>query len=207
MTKELEELLAHTNSVLNTLDKDYEAMQLQKSGVRENQSKVLGELVNNLRKIFTEYKPTIMDIASKLDRYCLDRHSNNILVHQNDGFVYYYSVGIDWFSNEGLTDCRIELVCRQMGLDRYSIETILEESKCWNSTWLYVYTDRTEEYGKNFCLESLADYTSVFLNHCPDYEQLKLAFEQAVTRYIQDCMKKIQERNETLANKIKEVTK
>lgn len=65
--KTFDDFIKDADSILNTLDKDYEAMQSQKSSVRQDQAEEFADLCDDMGKVLDQYLKTIWDFRNKVD--------------------------------------------------------------------------------------------------------------------------------------------
>lgn len=195
--KTFDDFINDANSILNTLDKDYEAMQSQKSSVRQDQTEVFNTLCENMSNILKIYSETIWDFRNKVNE-TFDTEGPELTVYE--------------YPN---TDKKIvmvpELYWTGNRVPTFYIQ-LIEKPKyggCgyYNKQDLVVSETGIESHTSGFGNEGFSDAVSIFLNHRPTYEQLDTAFQATVTDYVKSCVTRIQKRNENLADKIKSITR
>lgn len=195
--KTFDDFIKDANSILNTLDKDYEAMQSQKSDVRQDQTEVFFNLCENMKSILSLYSKTIWDFKNKVNEI-FDIEGPELLAYE--------------YPN---TDKKIVIIptlyWTGSGVLTFDIEMI-EKPKSggcgyYNKQDLMVSEEGLESCTSGFNYEGFSDAVSIFLNHRPTYEQLDTAFQTVVTDYVKRCITRIQQRNEKLADKIKSITR
>lgn len=198
--KTLEDFIKDANSILNTLDKDYETMQSQKSGVRQDQVDKFDDLCDNMGAILEQYSKTIWDFRNKVSR-SLDADGTEVTIYEYpdtdkilimDSQLYWTSGGS---SGKPLFYIKLFTKPKVGGARYYDSETI-----AISETGIEI------ESGGFDADKGYSDIVSIFLNHCPTYEQLDAAFQTALAEYIKCCITNIQKRNENLADKIKTIT-
>lgn len=195
--KTFDDFIKDANSILNTLDKDYEAMQSQKSDVRQDQTEVFFNLCENMKNILSLYSKTIWDFKNKVNE-TFDTEGPELLAYEypNTDRKIVIIPTLYWTGNRVLT---------------FDIEMI-EKPKSggvgyYNKQDLMVSEEGLESCTSGFNTEGFSDAVSIFLNHRPTYEQLDTAFQTVVTDYVKRCVTCIQQRNERLADKIKSITR
>ncbi len=195
--KTFDDFIKDANSILNTLDKDYEAMQSQKHNVRQDQAEEFADLCDDMGSILGQYLKTIWDFKNKVDE---------IFDAEGPEFTAYE------YPN---TDKKIvivpELYWTGNRVPTFGIE-LIEKPKTggvgyYNKQDLMVSETGIETRTEGFDDRGFSDTVSIFLNHRPTYEQLDTAFQTAVTAYVKRCVTQIQKRNESLADKIKSITR
>ena len=196
--KTFDDFIKDTNSILATLDKDYEAMQSQKHDVRQDQAEEFADLCEDMGKILDQYLKTIWDFKNKIDDGIFDTEGPELTVYE--------------YPN---TDRKIvivpELYWTGNSVPTFGIE-LIEKPKSgasgyYNKQDLMVSETGIESRTNGFNDEGFSDTVSIFLNHRPTYEQLDIAFQAVVTDYVKRCVTYIQQRNERLADKIKSITR
>lgn len=195
--KTFDDFIKDTNSILATLDKDYEAMQSQKHDVRQDQAEEFADLCEDMGKILEQYLGTIWDFKNKV---------SEIFDAEGPEFTAYE------YPN---TDRKIVIVPKLYWtgnrVPTFGIE-LIEKPKSggvgyYNKQDLMISETGIETRTAGFNDEGFSDAVSIFLNHRPTYEQLDTAFQAAVTDYVKHCVTCIQKRNESLADKIKSITR
>ena len=201
--KAFDDFIKDANSILNTLDKDYEAMQSQKSGVRQDQVDKFDDLCESMGEIIGQYSKTIWDFRNKVDRaFEPDGTAVTIYEYPNDTDKILVMVPqLYWTSGgpSGKPTYRIDLYVKpkSSGAGGY-----------YDSDSLAVSETGIELMSGGFDGDKgYSDLVSIFLNHCPTYEQLDIAFQTVATEFIKRCVTCIQTRNENLADKIKSITR
>lgn len=195
--KTIDDLIKDANSVLNTLDKDYEAMQSQKSDVRQDQTEVFDGLCDDMVSILSKYSKTITDFSNKIDR-CRDSTGTEFTVYEypDQDKLLVIVPELYWTAGRG-------------GKPTYKLdvrEKPKEGNGYYSSAMLMISETGIEAHSSGFGDDGYSDLVSVFLNHRPTYEQLDTAFQTALADFIQFCVTCIQKRNENLADKIKAIT-
>lgn len=191
----IDDLIKDANSILNTLDKDYEAMQSQKSNVRQEQVDAFDDLCGNMKSILGRYSKTIMDLRNKLGSGH-DSCGDELTVYEfpcGSKLLVIIPV-IYWAGNNKLT---FKLKVLEKPKDREGY---------YNCEYIAVTETDIDIITSGFDAKGYSDTVSVFLNHCPSYGQLDTAFQTALTDFIKFCVTSIQNRNERLADKIKSIT-
>ena len=195
--KTFDDFIKDANSILNTLDKDYEAMQSQKSNVRQDQAEEFADLCDDMGNVLGQYLKTIWDFRNKTD---------SSIDAEGPGFTVYE------YPN---TDKKI-IIVPQLYWTGNRVPTfyikLIEKPKSggcgyYNKQDLMISETGIEMRSSGFGDEGFSDTVSIFLNHRPTYEQLDTAFQAVVTDYVKDCVARIQKRNENLADKIKSITR
>lgn len=197
--KTFDDFIKDANSILNTLDKDYEAMQSQKSDVRQNQAEEFAGLCDDMGNVLGQYLKTIWDFRNKVDSP-IDAEGPELTVYE--------------YPN---TDKKIVIIPQLYWtgggnrLPTFYLK-LIEKPKSggcgyYNRQDLVISETGIESHTSGFGDEGFSDCVSVFLNHRPTYEQLDTAFQTAVTDYVKSCVTRIQKRNENLADKIKSITR
>ena len=195
--KKFDDFIKDANSILNTLDKDYEAMQSQKSSVRQDQAEEFADLCDDMGNVLGQYLKTIWDFRNKVDS-SIDADGPELTVYE--------------YPN---TDKKIVIV-PQLYWTGNRVPTfylsLIEKPKSggcgyYNKQDLVISETGIESHTSGFGDEGFSDTVSIFLNHRPTYEQLDTAFQIAVTDYVKSCVAHIQKRNENLADKIKSITR
>lgn len=195
--KTFDDFIKDANSVLNTLDKDYEAMQTQKSGVRQDQTEEFNDLCEDMNSILMKYSKTIWDFKNKVNEiFDTDGPELTVYEYPNTDKKIVIIPTLYW------TDNRVPTFYIQL----------IEKPKYggygyYNKQDLIVSETGIESHTNGFGEEGFSDAVSIFLNHCPTYEQLDTAFQAVVTEFIKRCVTYIQKRNENLADKIKSITR
>ena len=195
----IDNLIKDANSILATLDKDYEAMQSQKSDVRQDQTEKFDDLYEAMGNILKQYSETISNFRNKIDRsYDADGTEVTIYEYPNTDKILTMIPTLYWTGN-GTPTFYIKLYAkpRSSGAGGYYDSDDLAISE----TGIEIETVGFRS-DKGF-----SDLVSIFLNHCPTYEQLDTAFQTALTDFIKFCVAHIQKRNETMADKIKSITR
>ncbi len=194
--KAIDDFIKNANSILNTLDKDYEAMQSQKSNVRQDQVNKFNDLCENMSTVLRQYSETIQNFKSKIDKFH-DSEGPEVTVYEYpDGIKVLTIVPMLYYTGDGKPTFYIK-VCEKAA-----------SGKCYyNNEGLAVSETDIEIETVGFNPEKgFSDTAAVFLNHCPTYDQLDTAFQTALTNYIKYCVTYIQKRNESMADKIKSIT-
>ena len=194
----IDNLIKDANSILATLDKDYEAMQSQKSNVRQDQTEKFDDLYEAMGTILKQYSETISNFRNKIDRsYDADGTEVTIYEYPNTDKKLTMVPTLYWTGN-GTPTFYIKLYEKpKMGGVGY-----------YNSEDLAISETGIEVETAGFRSDKgFSDVVSIFLNHCPTYEQLDTAFQTALTDFIKFCVAHIQKRNETMADKIKSITR
>ena len=196
--KAIDDLIKDANSILNTLDKDYEAMQSQKSDVRQDQTEKFDDLYEAMGTILKQYSETISNFRNKIDRsYDADGTEVTVYEYPNTDKILTMVPTLYWTGN-GTPTFYIKLYAKpRSGAGGYYDSDDLAISE----TGIEIETAGFRS-DKGF-----SDLVSIFLNHCPTYEQLDTAFQTALTDFIKFCVAHIQKRNETMADKIKSITR
>ena len=195
--KTFDDFIKDANSMLNTLDKDYEAMQSQKSDVRQDQAEEFTNLCDDMGNILGQYLKTIWDFKNKVAEI-FDAEGPELTVYEypNTDRKIIIIPQLYWTGN------RIPTFCIEM----------IEKSKTsgvgyYNKHDLMISETGIESRTSGFSDEGFSDAVSIFLNHRPTYEQLDTAFQAVVTNYVKSCVTRIQKRNENLADMIKSITR
>ena len=199
MSKTFDEFLKQTDSMLGTLNKDYEAMKLQKADKRSQQSEILKTLTADLVDLFDSAVDLIIkykDQASYLNSGCA---APAHIVHDDGQFIYFYKLLVGWYSSTP----KLRLDVAYIRKESYSEDGNHYHSRCD----LSVEQDKEVYIPESWSPESMSNYISVFLNHCPCKDQLEIAWQETLTAYVKECMEDVQHRNEQMANKIQEVNK
>ena len=194
----IDNLIKDANSILATLDKDYEAMQSQKSNVRQDQTEKFDDLYEAMGTILKQYSETISNFRNKIDRsYDADGTEVTIYEYPNTDKKLTMVPTLYWTGN-GTPTFYIKLYEKPKmgGVGYYNSEDL-----AISETGIEIETAGFR-FDKGF-----SDLVSIFLNHCPTYEQLDTAFQTALTDFIKFCVAHIQKRNETMADKIKSITR
>lgn len=195
--KTIDDLIKDANSVLNTLDKDYAAMQSQKSDVRQDQTEVFNGLCEDMNSILLKYAKTIYDFSSKTDR-CHDSTGTEFTVYEYPDPDKLLVIVPELYWTAG-----------REGKPTYKLNVHEKPKKGnghYSSAYIVISETGIEAYSSGFGDDGYSDLVSVFLNHRPTYEQLDTAFQTALADFIQFCVTCIQKRNENLADKIKAIT-
>lgn len=194
----IDSLIKDANSILATLDKDYEAMQSQKSNVRQDQTEKFDDLYEAMGNILKQYSETILNFRNKIDRsYDADGTEVTVYEYPNTDKILTMVPTLYWTGN-GTPTFYIKLYAKpRSGAGGYYDSDDLAISK----TGIEIETAGFRS-DKGF-----SDLVSIFLNHCPTYEQLDTAFQTALTDFIKFCVAHIQKRNEIMADKIKSITR
>lgn len=195
--KTFDDFIKDANSILNTLDKDYEAMQSQKSNVRHDQTEEFANLCDDMGSILEQYLKTIWDFKNKVSEI-FDTEGPEFLVYEypNTDKKIVIVPELYW-TGDRVPTFNIQLIAKpKTGGRGY-----------YNKEDLVVSETGIETYTSGFGDEGFSDVVSILLNHRPTYEQLDTAFQTAVTEYIKRCVTYIQRRNENLADKIKSITR
>lgn len=195
--KTFDDFIKDTNSILATLDKDYEAMQSQKHDVRQDQAEGFADLCEDMSKILGQYLKTIWDFKNKVDKiFDADGPEFTVYEYPNTDKKLVVIPELYWTGNRVPT-FYIEMIEKPKtgGCGYYNKEDLIV-----SETGIETRTD-------GFNDEGFSDCVSIFLNHRPTYEQLDTAFQAAVTDYVKRCVTYIQKRNENLADKIKSITR
>lgn len=197
----IDNLIKDANSILTTLDKDYEAMQSQKSDVRQDQTEKFDDLYEAMGNILKQYSETISSFRNKIDRsYDADGTEVTVYEYPNTDKILTMVPTLYWTGN-GTPTFYIKLYTKpRSGAGGYcgyydSDDLAISETGIEIETAGF-------KFDKGF-----SDLVSIFLNHCPTYEQLDTAFQTALTDFIKFCVAHIQKRNETMADKIKSITR
>ena len=194
----IDNLIKDANSILATLDKDYEAMQSQKSNVRQDQTEKFDDLYEAMGNILKQYSETISNFRNKIDRsYDADGTEVTVYEYPNTDKKLTMVPTLYWTGN-GTPTFYIKLYEKPKmgGVGYYNSEDL-----AISETGIEIETSGFRS-DKGF-----SDVVSIFLNHCPTYEQLDTAFQTALTDFIKFCVAHIQKRNETMADKIKSITR
>lgn len=195
--KAIDDFIKDANSILNTLDKDYEAMQSQKSNVRQDQVNKFNDLCENMSTVLRQYSETIQDFNSKIGKH-YDSHGTEVTVYEYPDKCKILTMTpiLYWTSTNKLTFYIILYIKHKNEIGIYNSEELIV-----SDTGVEQITS-----GFNGADTGFSETVSVFLNHCPTYDQLDTAFQTALTNYIKYCVTFIQKRNENLADKIKSIT-
>lgn len=195
--KTIDDFIKNANSILNTLDKDYEVMQSQKSGVKQDQVDKYNGLCDDMNSILMKYSKTIWDFRNKIDKV-YDAESDDFIVYEYpspDKILTMVPI-LYWMNNNSKLTFKLNVYARLKGCSGY-----------YDSDELIVSETGIEACSSGFNGDKgFSDLVSIFLNHCPTYEQLDTAFQAALTDFIKSCVTSIQKRNENLADKIKSIT-
>ena len=195
--KTFDDFIKDANSILNTLDKDYEAMQSQESDVRQDQAEEFANLCEDMGDILGQYLETIWDFMNKVNEI-FDTEGPELSVYEypNTDRKIVIVPELYWTGNRVPT-FHIEMIEKPKtgGCGYYNKEDLIV-----SETGIVARTG-------GFNDEYFSDVVSIFLNHRPTYEQLDTAFQTAVTEYVKQCVTRIQKRNENLADKIKSITR
>ena len=198
--KTFDDFIKDANSILNTLDKDYDAMQSQKSGVRQDQVDKYDDLCESMGDIIGQYSKTIYDFRNKVDK-SFEPDGTEVIIYEypNTDKILVMVPELYWTSggSSGRPAYRIHLYTKpKCGAGYYDTDNII------------VSETGIESLSNGFDGDKgYSDIVSIFLNHCPTYEQLDIAFQAVVTNYVKRCVTSIQKRNENLADKIKSITR
>lgn len=195
--KTFDDFIKDANSILNTLDKDYEAMQSQKSDVRQDQAEEFADLCDDMGNILGQYLKTIWDFKNKVAEI-FDIEGPELLVYEYpDTDKKIVIVPTLYWTGNRVPTFDIEMIAKPKtgGCGYYNKEDLI------------VSETGIESRTGGFNDEHFSDVVSIFLNHRPTYEQLDTAFQTAVTEYVKRCVTRIQKRNENLADKIKSITR
>lgn len=196
--KAIDELIKDANSILATLDKDYEAMQSQKSDARQDQVDKFDDLCENMRAVLGQYSKIILDFRSKIGR-SYDAEGTDITIYEypNTDKILVMTPILYW---TGGPASKFTFYIKLRVKPKSSAMT-------YDSEALSIFETGIERISNGFdAEEGFSDAVSIFLNHCPTYEQLDTAFQTALTDFIKFCVTHIQKRNENLADKIKTIT-
>ena len=199
MSNSFDEFLKQTDSMLGTLNKDYEAMKLQKTNKRSQQSEVLKTLTADLVDLFNSTVDLILKYKEQAEYLNSGSTAPAHIVYDDGQFIYFYKLRVYWRSGKPT----LELVVSYIRGDNYSADGSHYHSR----SSLDVEQDKEVYIPEQWSPESMTDYVSVFLNHCPCKDQLEVVWQETLTAYIKECMEDVQHRNEKLANKIQEVNK
>lgn len=195
--KTFDDFIKDANSILNTLDKDYEAMQSQKSNVRQDQAEEFDNLCEDMGDILGQYLKTIWDFKNKVaEIFDIEGPEFPVYEYPNTDKKIVIVPELYWTGNRVPT-FHIELIAKPKtgGCGYYNKEDLV------------VSETGIETHTSGFGDEGFSDAVSILLNHRPTYEQLDTAFQTAVTEYVKRCVTYIQKRNENLADKIKSITR
>jgi hypothetical protein len=195
--KAIDDLIKDADSILTTLDKDYEAMQTHKSDVRQDQVDKYDNLRNNMCSVLKQYSDTINKFRSKIDRsYDAEGTEVTIYEYPNGNKILTMKPMLYW-TGTGVPTFYIKIYVKHK-----------DERGYYDSEGLAVSETEIEllTAGLNPDNKGFSDVASIFLNHCPTYEQLDVAFQTALTDFIKYCVTSIQKRNECMADKIKSIT-
>lgn len=191
----IDDLIKDANSILNTLDKDYDAMQSQKSDVIQEQIDAFDDLCENMKSILGRYSKTIMDFRTKLGSVH-DSYGDELTVYEYpSGNKLLVIIPVIYWAGNNLLTFRLKVHEKPKDHDGY-----------YNCEYLAVTETGIDIITGGFDAKGYSDIASVFLNHCPSYGQLDTAFQTALTEFIKFCVTAIQKRNERLADKIKSIT-
>jgi len=196
--KEFDDFIKDANSILNTLDKDYEAMQSQKFSVRQDQVDKFDDLCEDMGSILKQYTETIWNFRNKVDRpYDSEGTEVTIYEYPSGNKILTMVPMLYWYGGSS-------------GKPTFYIK-VQEKPKAergyYNTEILAISDTSIEIQTVGFNSENgYSDTASVFLNHRPTYEQLDIAFQTALTDFIKSCVTHIQKRNESMADKIKSIT-
>lgn len=194
--KAIDDLIKNADSILNTLDKDYEAMQTQKSGVRQDHGEKFNDLCKAMGNVLETYSETISKFRSKIDR-SRDSEGTEVTIYEypNGNKILTMTPELYW-TGTGVATFYIKIYVKHKG-----------EKGCYDSETLAISETGIELLSVGFNTDKgFSDTASVFLNHCPTYEQLDVAFQTALTDFIKYCVTAVQKRNENMADKIKTIT-
>lgn len=195
--KTFDDFIKDANSILNTLDKDYEAMQSQKSSVRQDQAEEFADLCDDMGNVLGQYLKTIWDFRNKTDS-SIDADGPELTVYEypNTDKKIVIVPMLYWTGNR-IPTFYIKLIEKP------------KSGGCgyYNKQDLMISETGIEMHSSGFGDEGFSDTVSIFLNHRPTYEQLDTVFQAIVTNYVKDCVARIQKRNENLADKIKSITR
>lgn len=195
--KTFDDFIKDANSILNTLDKDYEAMQSQKSNVRQDQTEEFANLCEDMGDILGQYLKTIWDFKNKVNEiYDTEGPELSIYEYPNTDRKIVIVPTLYWTGNRVPTfDIEMIEKPKSGGVGYYNKEVLM------------VSETGIETRTGGFNDEHFSDAVSIFLNHRPTYEQLDTVFQAVVTDYVKRCVTSIQKRNENLADKIKSITR
>lgn len=197
--KTIDDFIKDANSILNTLDKDYEAMKSQKSGVRQDQVDKFDDLCDDMNSILMKYSKTIYEFRNKTDG-SFEPDGTDVIIYEypDTNNILVMEPSLYWTSggSSGKPAYRINLYRKSKGsTGHYSSDSIT------------VSETGIETYTTGFSADKgFSDEVSIFLNHRPTYEQLDITFQTVLTEFIKCCVTYIQTRNEKLADKIKTIT-
>lgn len=205
--KTFDDFIKDANSILNILDKDYEAMQSQKSNVKQDQAEEFANLCKDMGDILGQYLKTIWDFKNKVSKI-FDTEGPEFPVYEYPNTdkkivivpkLYWAGSRVPklyWAGNRVPT-FHIQLIAKPKigGCNFYSKEDLV------------VSETGIEMHTSGFSDEGFSDAVSILLNHRPTYEQLDTAFQTAVTEYVKHCVTYIQKRNKNFADKIKSITR
>ena len=195
--KTFDDFIKDANSILNTLDKDYEAMRSQKSDVRQDQAEEFANLCEDMGDILGQYLKTILDFKNKA-REIYDTEGPELSIYEYpDTDKKIVIVPTLYWTVNRVPTFDIEMIAKPKtgGCGYYNKEVLM------------VSETGIETRTSGFSDGGFSDAVSIFLNHRPTYEQLDIAFQAAVTDYVKRCVTYIQKRNENLADKIKSITR
>ena len=199
MSKTFDEFLKQTDSMLGTLNKDYEAMKLQKSDRRSQQQEIFNTLTADLVDLYDSTVDLIIKYEKQSGYLNSGSDCPTHIVYDDGQYVYFYRMRINWSSDKPMLKLRVSYVTK----DKYT-----SDGQHFHScSDLCIEQDKEVNIPDSWSQENMADYISVFLNHCPCKDQLEIAWQETLTAYVKECMEDVQHRNEILANKIKEVNK
>lgn len=189
----INELLEQADSLMNTLDKDYEAMSLQRGEITDKHKETYWDLMEDAGNILESYAPELYKFKQKAGTTHNAQGTFQIIYQDEaEDFEIVFVPCIYWDH---------EKPCFQMSVRKRGISC-----KGYIES-IYMYAREAEPCTDYDNFKDHAKLFELFLNHCPSREQLKIAFESALTAYIKEIMSFIQKRNEQLAKEIQEANK
>lgn len=194
--KAIDDLIKDANSILNTLDKDYEAMKSHKSDVRQDQVDKYDDLCEAMGNVLEQWSKTIWEFRNKIDR-ARDSEGTEVTVYEYPNCNKMLTMQpLLYWTGDGKPTFYIKICIKYK-----------DERGYYDSETLAVSETGIELVSVGFKAEKgFSDTASIFLNHCPTYEQLDIAFQTALTDFIKYCITAVQKRNENMADEIKTIT-
>lgn len=190
------DFIKDADSILDTLNKDYEIMQAHRSSVRQDQEDKLNTLCENMGEVLKLYSKTIYDFKSKIERNS-DSHGIAVTVYTYPDIDRKITFTPVLYWNHHTPCYCIEIK-----------ECTLDDKPFNNTENIIVSETDIESLSAGFDKDKrYSTVISTFLNHCPSYTQLEEAFQSALVEYIMYCVTSTQKRNEYMADKIKSITK
>lgn len=189
----ISELLEQADSLIETLDKDYEAMSLHRGEITDKHREIYFDLMEDAGNILESYAPELYKFMQKAGT-TYDAQGTSQIIYQDEAedFEIVFVPCIYWIDKH--PNFQMAVRKRRIKFKGY-VESV------------YLYAHETEPCADYNSFKDHAQLLELFLNHCPNREQLKVAFESALTVYIKEIMSFIQRRNEQLAKEIQEANK